>query len=418
MNLFQESTEVVDLDAILGMSEFTEEESSISGFPSIQVLTHVQKAPNKIKKENPWGLYIPKDAAESLEFTADGSMWKPVTFYSSRDTPFNDASLTPLENEPDIEKHEGFVSQACSFHVVAQSQTEVYEIIYNEGPNQYRYVDVKRRNGQLTKAAQLLDDRNDENYPTHRWVRRYLLKFVDEQGAPLHNSVFMYRAHGGAGGAIGYQINQYFGDIASVYSKARKARVRPGPSFQALCRLSMMFDITKPESARIGYLDPSLVVRPTDKLEEYKETEKRGKKSDLSILRRPLAKLLVSPNSELGCELGALVKENAEFALPPSNTVSGRDDEIARDVQGIILAETCQLFADGSCQGTLQSQEGLITFKAGPDYSHILDEDGPILVNLLGSRVLDFKAISNAPPRIDFKKASQSFSQASEFEDF
>ena len=142
----------------------------------------------------------------------------------------------------------------------------------------------------------------------------------------------------------------------------------------------------------------------------------------MSILRRPLSKLLVSPHSDLGRELGDLVKENAEFSLPPSNNSRGSTDatSIARDVQGMILAETCQLFSDGSCQGMLQTQEGVITFKAGPDYAHILDEDGPIVVTLLGNRVQDFKAAARSGIAIDFKAITQPDSNKplEEFTDF
>ena len=384
---------------------FAGEEEAVLGFPSIQALTHVQKSPTKIKKENPWGFYISSDVAEMINFQPDAGMWKPITFYSSADTPFNNAALKmdDVEGEADIETHTGFISQAFSFHIVAASGTEIYEIISQpDGPNRYKFVDVKWRDRNQTAAAELLNERTKDNRPTHRWVKRYLLKLVDKGGEPLHEGFVQYRSHGGAGGSFGYEVNQYQGALTTAYSKARGKRIQPGPQFKALCRISMGFDITKIDNATIGYLDPSLVIRPVATVTKPEEVQKRDKKGDLRIVNRALSTLVVSPHSELGKELIAGTQDHADYAKPPSEqSAAAPAATTEKSFTGHLAAEMTQILEDGSAKSAIDTGEEFESFEipAG-DLMAVLDCTDAVQVTLKNGVLVSWGQPSGVQPAV------------------
>lgn len=411
--LFGISESALDLLDELGI--FEDEEETILGYPSLQALTHVQKSPTKIKRENPWGFFLPKDAADMINFQCDDKFWKPITFYSSADTAFNDATfdMKNVEGEQDIQTHEGFISQRFSFHVVAQSATEIYEIISQPGKmNRYKFVDIKWRKGGMTPAADLLRDRDADNRPTHRWVKRYLLKLVDFDGTPLHEGLIQYRAHGGAGGSFGYEVNQYFNALTTAYSKTRGKRVQPGAKFKATCRISLAVDLCKADQSTIAYLDPSVTVKPIEdkefsRLSENQRTEmiQRDKKQPLKVLKRPLSSVMVSANSEFGKELLLASQEHADYSQPPNqnseSNVNGSASAVKEiSAKGHIAQEMTQLHQDGSATMALDTGEDFIAFKASAEQANaLLDTHAEIEIKVADEVLINYtvSATDTAP---------------------
>ena len=401
--------ETVDFTDFLDM--FEDEEERISGYPSLQALTHIQKSTSKIKQQNPWGFFLPADAAELINFhpDAEGKHWKAITFYSSDETAFNDGSLDyeSIKDEPGLQTHKGFISTGFSFHIVQASSTEIYEIVsMPDQPNRYRFVDLKWRNGSMTPAADLLKERTDDNRPTHRWVKRYLIKIVDKFGKPLHDGFVQYRAHGGAGGAFGFETSQYLNNLAKVYSQAKGKRVQPGPKFRSLCRLGMAFGLIKMDSSTIAYLDPITVTRvyPNSAIhlengkEDRVEMVKRDKKPDLKVLKKLLGEVCVHKDSELGQELLAGVEEHSEYANPPNNQNSDEANAPVapktQTIQGMIAKEMVVMQQDGSSKVSIDTGEAFISFTVPMDKVAILDCEGRVEVTIEDETLVNFKSLA------------------------
>lgn len=331
------------------LSQYQEDEVEAGGLPYIQVLTHPNEDIIDVKDNRPWGLFLPTDNAEAVNFKPDAN-WKPVTFYTVEGQGFNQAVLAisdkkraayTAENR-EITEHTGFLATTLLCHFLYQSETEIEERIARNGKTYYRFTDLRWRDGQPTPAAKLLGDRDEDDRPTHRWIRRFLLLPVSADGPPLCNLPLQYKAKGGAGGAFTYELQAFFNDVDKAYSQLRQKKVRLSKNRclgdgRTFLRAAFEFNLFKPGVATVAYLVPSARLQPLGKAPSSPAAIKaiaRGKDNERSVNVMPvgLASLMLPRESSTAHLLNTLLQECAEFPLPPQP-----NDAVPSSAQGQIL---------------------------------------------------------------------------------
>lgn len=327
-------------DKLLG--QFEENESEGGGFPYIQALTYPNEDTIDTKDSRPWGYFLNEEVATSIGFRAS-SDWLPTTFYTVEGQGFNQAVLEiPAKKRSAYEKenreifeHRGFVCTRMSFHVLHASKAEVEEKIKTKDGGYWRFAGLQYRDQptadgeRRTEVAMRIGEKDEDNRPTHRWVRRYLIMLVDDAGQILHDAPIQYKAKGAAGATFSIELNEFYKDLNAAYGKlrgsARKRMFDPrnqimGDS-RAFVRVGFGFDLYKPGVDSGSYLVPSArvaPVAPADASSSQPKSVSRGKDKERECMLFPvdLKALMVDRSQGVGLQIQEALQENLEFSKP------------------------------------------------------------------------------------------------------
>ena len=322
------STAVID-EAVLHQYEAEEVESG--GLPYLQVLTHPNEDIIDTKESRPWGIFLNQENAEAIGFRPDKN-WKPVTFYTVEGQGFNQAVLEISERKlkayqdegRDIIEHAGYLSSMLMGHLLYQSATEIEKKVEKGGAIYYQFEDLRWKEGEATLAANLLNNRDENDRPTHRWVKRFLLMLVDEDGALLHDKPLQLKAKGGAGGALASELQEFFGDLDKAYGELRGKRVRLSKNRyvgdgRTFVRFGLKFDLFKPGKDSAPYLVPAARIQPVGKqgvTSIKKVTRGKDNERQVDLIPAFIGALMLDRASQAGQTLSTLLAEFERFHLP------------------------------------------------------------------------------------------------------
>ena len=369
------------------LQQFEETEVEIGGIPIVQILTHSQDPVYKIKESHPWGIFLSEESAQTVNFKPDDN-WKPVTFYSIEGEGFNkavyevsDAARRHCEqNNKQIQEHRGFLSTVLMCHVISQSETEIYQKNITNKGTFYNFVGLRYEKRKETAAARLLDNRDEEGRPTHRWTRRLLLMIVDKAGNSLHEGGLQLKAKGGGGGSLLYDLGEFFRQADKAYSVLRGKRRGLNATGQAFLRIGMVFDLMDPGKESAPYLVPTFLSWPIipsgtgAKVPDITEVG-RGRKNErtLKLVNRPLTSMIVSRESDEGKAVNDLLEEFAGFKEPPSTNDDDSNGVETREIIGAIDQMVDPIFKPDEIEAVFDTGEERLQIIIPSALSQMLD---------------------------------------------
>jgi|GEM_PF-6169422 len=376
------------------------------GYPYIQVLTHPNENPVKVKKERPWGFFLNQENADAIGFQPDDN-WKPCTFYTVEGESFANAvvSMTPEDIAEygkagqEVTEHTGYLSHNLMFHLILNSQVEVE----TKGEKSYRFVALRWHGDKAERQAteDLLKEVGEDGRKTHRWIQRYLIVIIGADGEPLHDGVIQWKAKGGAGGAFASELKEFNQNLNSAYGTGRgKSRLnlydrknQYGGDNRAFVRMEMGFDLYKENKDTAPYLVPVACSAPVGDPAISKAGKPvevpRGRNGERKAKLHPSllicldaegkmhSDMMVPRKSPMGEAIHSFIVDNEAFPTP--YTGGDQDDTLIEcdrpySGSGFLNAASMVLNSqDGITYVSIVTDEGEVPLAIGAEHCDALD---------------------------------------------
>ena len=250
--------------------------------------------------KRPYGFFIPMQQAQELEFSPDGS-WQLIQhkFKGSK------------------EPTQGYITLNPRFAVIRKSPLEVHE----KGEKGFHFTAVAYNRG-IEHPLVAQTRRQGSGY---KLSTRMLLVLLDQNNNLLHTkSPILLSARGGAGGALGTELELFHADLSHAYfEKARSQNKRiKGDSLSTSARaygvvqfeLGYFIDESSAE-AKAPYVVPVARSLPAAKLASERSDSRRGGKQ-IRLIPTPLSQCLLGKNTPTGTRITEWFEAYEGFEAP------------------------------------------------------------------------------------------------------
>lgn len=316
-----EKTDIYGID--FDGEEYADDFVRTDNLPLVQVLNPKDRNEEAIEAVKSYGLFIEAPRAEVAGFRADGTRWVE---WSHR------FGVKGGEKKP------GFLSRNPRMLVLAQSEIEVYEK-YLSGDRVYtKYVGKAYENGQPTEFNQaatlgakiFLPEGERQQFSR---VTRYLLMFLDDNNAFLHDTPFVMKATGGWAASLGAEFRTHIKAVSERYREYRASQGEKtgGGYLSSEAIAKTIFDIG------IGWhmsTKGAAFIVPTSRLHPVANPENLGKEKvvkdasgtrDITLKGVKLGDLMFGKRSQIALAVDELLAIVPDFAKPP--TADDREKE-------------------------------------------------------------------------------------------
>lgn len=374
MLLDQNPTAFQDFD----LEEFADELQDSGSLPYCQIINAGGKVAKNIEKDPySYGILIPDDSAEAVDFTPDEN-WVHGEEISIH--PQSQATVN------------GYLARYVMVSAISYSDLEIQE---NAG-NRWRFIGLAYRKGNLTEAGQKYNDAKGDQESPYRMVRRWLLLFLGKDLKPLHSRPLQFTMKGAFGSSFSQEYQKFQTELGQAYRQAMKAQFPDrkisgavlSKSAQALTLFpaTLGFHIPK-DSNRSTFTCISERIAPAfgDKVGTVIEEERGERKIKLTGYN--VQGLMIPAKSELGQTIVDLRSEFASFSEP--NRGLEVDDEPAEQ----------QVSAVGNWDGTTIEfcEDGSVTAVFATDTGERIPFDIPAKLSVLPEDDATISVVGSVP---------------------
>lgn len=326
-----------------GFDDFEDNVQQSSSIPYCQIVNPPNLQLSQLQKLNPpYGIFVPLEQAELVEF-------KPDETWRKEDVTFGDG-----DNETTIT---GYLATSIRVAFIHRSQIEIQEKrVDNGNRTSWRFAGLAYEKG---KETQLKKDA-EEDRDNYRRVNRLLILFLDKNNQPLHSSPLQLTARGGFAGALGVELKEFYKQIDGVYFKAaRLAGKNPkGGSLDdqahALAVLACELGYHKPEG-KAPYVCINKRLTPAIEGIGQSKLVDRGDRK-IELIGVDLWALLQRKNSELGKTILENFDSFSDFAKP--NAGRSAEEEATVATPGL----NAPYFGSGAASDIRYHENGDISF--------------------------------------------------------
>lgn len=304
--------------------EYADDFVQSDNLPLVQALNPKDKSEEAIEAVKSYGIFIEAPRAEVAGFRADGNRWIE---WSHR------FGVRGGEKKP------GFLSRNPRMLVLAQSGIEVYEK-YLSGDRVYtKYVGLAYENGQPTEFNQMatlgakiaVPDGEQQQFSR---VTRYLLMFLDDNNAFLHDIPFVMKATGGWAASLGAEFQAHTKAVSDRYRefRASQGKKAAGGYLSSEAIAKTIFDIGigwHMSTKGAAFIVPTSRLHPVanpDNLGKEKVVKDKSGTRDIALKGVKLGDIMFGKQSQIGLAVDELLALYPDFAKPPT-TADDREEE-------------------------------------------------------------------------------------------